>query len=104
MTAQANSSDNPKKLTDAELDKLTTENMVELNKMSVSAGSMVKALIMELKRKNRDTYLRLYDPVKDGHVVYYEFVQGEKELISKLVKRLGFKQCTDNLLEVAGGK
>jgi hypothetical protein len=89
-------------LTQEEIDALFEANMRELDKMYVPAGSMVKGLIMELQRKNRNTYIRLKDAEKDGHVVYYELVQGEQRLVNKFAKRLGFKTVTESKLEVRG--
>ena len=63
---------------------------------------MVKNLIMELERKNRNTYIRLRDPEEGGHVVYYDFVQGDRSLVSRLAGALGFKSATNDRLEVRG--
>ena len=90
------------KLTPEEIEVLFTHNMNELNKMNVAAGSMIKGLLMELERKNRNTYIRLKDPVTKGHSVSYTFLEGDKSLICKLARAFGYKQCTDSLLEVRG--
>lgn len=87
-------------LTQQEKDELFDHNVDEINKMDVSAGSMVKGLTSELDRKNRDTFIRLRDAESEGHVVYYDFVAGDRELVKKVATALGFKECTDSKLEV----
>ncbi len=96
----SNSNHDQKNLTDEEKEKLFQDNVVEINKMNVAAGSMVKGLIMELKRGDRNTYIKLRDAEENGHVVYYDFVQGDKSLVSKIAKALGFKSVTESRLEV----
>ncbi len=83
-----------------DLDTLFRENMLELNKMNIAAGSMVKGLIMELQREGRDTYIRLFDAEPGGHRVSYEKVRGSRDLIFRIARALGFAQVTDTLLEV----
>ncbi|PKD44270.1 N-acetylmuramoyl-L-alanine amidase [Rhodohalobacter barkolensis] len=92
-----------KKMSESEIDNLFEENAKELNKMNVSAGSMVKGLIQELERDNRGTYIRLRDAVKNGHQISYDFVEGNKSLVKKIGTALGFKKVTDNKLEVRNG-
>ncbi|MFQ5865737.1 MAG: hypothetical protein ACE5IW_10965 [bacterium] len=88
------------KLTEQEKEKLFEDNIVQINKMNVAAGSMVKGLIMELKRGDRNTYIKLRDAEENGHVVYYDFVQGDEELVRKIAQSLGFKTVTESKLEV----
>lgn len=83
-----------------EIDTLFEHNVLEINKMNVSAGSMIKGLIMELQRKNRDTYIKLRDAEEKGHKIYYDFVSGKRELVARIAKALGFKTVTGELLEV----
>lgn len=83
-----------------DLDKLFDSNMVELNKMNVSAGSMVKGLIMELERDNRNTYIRLHDAVSGGHIIHYDLVKGDPNLVKRIGGALGFAKVTDHDLEV----
>ena len=90
-------------LTDQEKDKLFEANVQEINKINVAAGSMVKGLIMELERNNRNTYIRLHNAVENGHVVFYDLVQGDKTLVSRLANALGFKEVTESRLEVFSG-
>jgi hypothetical protein len=87
-------------LSDKEKDELFEHNVQELNKMSVAAGSMVKGLIMELERKERNTYIKLRDPEVDGHKISYDFVAGDPKLVFRIANALGFKTVTDNQLEV----
>ncbi len=96
-----NSDESPQKnLTEQEKEKLFEDNINQINKMNVAAGSMVKGLIMELERGDRDTYIRLRDAEEDGHIVYYDFVQGDKGLVFRIAKALGFKTVTESKLEV----
>lgn len=83
-----------------EIDALFEHNVQEINKMNVSAGSMIKGLIMELERKNRNTYIKLRDAEEEGHKIYYDFVSGKKHLVARIARALGFKTVTDELLEV----
>ena len=39
-------------LTREEIDELFLHNIQEINRMNIAAGSLVKALIMELERRN----------------------------------------------------
>lgn len=89
-----------KKMTDKEIKELFDHNIEEINKMNISAGSMVKGLIMELEREDRDTYIKLRDAESGGHTIFYDFVEGDKELIRKIADALGFKQVTQTKLEV----
>ena len=88
------------RLTEDQIEQLFRENMEQINKMNVAAGSMVKGLLMELERAGRKTYLRLRDPEPEGHVVYYDLVQGDKNLVFRIARALGFKSVTENRLEV----
>jgi hypothetical protein len=89
-----------KVMTAEEVENLFKSNVLEINKMHVPAGSMVKALIMELERDNRNTYIKLYDAAVNGHSVKYDFIEGNKNLIVSIANALGFKTVTDDLLEV----
>ncbi len=87
-------------LTEREIEALLDAAALEIDKMHVPSGSMVKALIMELRREGRDTYIRLHDAAPDGHVVGYEFVRGDPRLVVQLGHALGFKEVTEDRLEV----
>ena len=90
-------------MNEQEIDELFERNARELNKMHVSAGSMVKGLIQELERSNRNTYIKLRDATPGGHTIHYDFIEGQKGLIKRIGKALGFKKITDDLLEVRNG-
>lgn len=90
----------PLQMTHEEINELFSHNVGEINRMFIPAGSMVKGLIMELERKNRNTYIKLRDAESDGHIVFYDFVEGDKELVKKVGRALGFKQVTSDKLEV----
>jgi hypothetical protein len=90
----------PPQQNDVDLNKLFEHNVQELNKMNVSAGSMVKGLIMELERDGRNTYIKLKDAESDGHKVNYEFIKGDAGLVFSIAYALGFKTVTNDLLEV----
>jgi hypothetical protein len=53
-----------------------------------------------LERDNRNTYIKLRDAVSEGHAVHYDFVSGDKNLVTKIAMALGFKNVTSDLLEV----
>ena len=82
---------------------LFEHNIQQINVMNVAAGSMVKGLIMELDRAGRDTYIRLRDPEVGGHRVSYDFVSGQRDLVGRIGRALGFALVTDDRLEVRHG-
>ena len=83
-----------------EIEKLYEENIAELSKMNRIAASVIKGLLYELQRGDRNTYIKLYSAIRQGHVVYYKMVQGDPELVKRIAGALGFKSVTDNRLEV----
>lgn len=85
---------------DNDLDALFNQNIAELRKMKPAAGSMVKGLMYELQRAGRGTYVRLYGAAPDGHTVSYSMVRGDPGLVKRLGSALGFKNVTDEGLEV----
>jgi N-acetyl-anhydromuramyl-L-alanine amidase AmpD len=87
-------------LTDAEIDQLFRHNASQIHEMNIAAGSMVKGLIMELERGERKTYIKLSNPAADGHIVEYEFLQGDRTLVPRIARALGFKTVTESRLEV----
>jgi N-acetyl-anhydromuramyl-L-alanine amidase AmpD len=87
-------------LTEDDINKLFEQNMKELNKMYVPAGSMIKGLIMELARNESKTYIKLKDAKKNGHIVYYDFIQGDPGLVYRIGLALGLKTVTEDKLEV----
>lgn len=90
-------------MTDAQIDDLFRSNMLEVDKMSVPAGSMVKCLLIELGKDGRDTFIRLHDAEPNGHSVDYSFVEGKQSLVQSFARHFGFKSATDSRLEVRGG-
>jgi len=92
--------DNKKIMTEEEKKKLFENNISEIDKMYISAGSMVKNLIMELERDNRNTFIKLHDAVVNGHLIRYDLIGGDADLVVRIANALGFKNATSELLEV----
>ncbi len=88
------------RISDEERKKLFENNILEIDKMYVPAGSMVKNLLMELERDNRNTFIKLHDADVKGHIVKYSFVEGDQNLIFNIANALGFKNVTNDILEV----
>lgn len=86
--------------TDVDTDELFEHNIQQINVMNVAAGSMIKGLIMELERGDRDTYIKLRDAVAGGHKVNYDFVKGDPGLVFRIAGAFGFKTVTNDTLEV----
>lgn len=87
-------------MTDEEIEQLFEHNVQQINQMNIAAGSMVKGLIMELERGDRGTYIKLNNPTIGGHAIDYTFVQGDKSLVGRIARALGFKTVTESKLEV----
>jgi N-acetyl-anhydromuramyl-L-alanine amidase AmpD len=85
---------------DVDLDALFEHNVQQINQMNAAAGSMVKGLIMELQRGERDTYIKLRDAVTGGHKVNYDFIKGDPGLVFRIANAFGFKTVTNDTLEV----
>lgn len=90
-------------MADDDVEELFRHNAETLNKMNVAAGAVVSALLAELERDGRNTYIRLKNPVPNGHVVEYDFVKGNRSYVERAGRLLGFKAITDSRLEVASG-
>lgn len=90
------------RMTENEIEALLRHNTVQTNTMHVSAGSVIQALLTELDRSGRNTYVRLTDPAAGGRRVEYEFVQGDRRLVKRVSRLFGIR-TTDTTLEVAGG-
>lgn len=86
-----------------DVEVLFESNVQEIHRMSVAAGSMVKGLIMELERAGRNTFIRLHGAAAGGHTVDYEFLQGDRSLVGRIGRALGFALVTDTRLEVRHG-
>lgn len=82
------------------LDQLFQDNVEQLNQLNIDAGSVVKALLLELERGNRHAYIRLRNATPEGHTVDYELVEGDRAVVKRVAGRLGFKSVTDSTLEV----
>jgi hypothetical protein len=82
-----------------DLDALWEENMQQIQNMQRGEGSMVKQVLLELKRPERDTHIRLRDAA--GHTVFYEVVQGNADRVTELARALGaFEEVTASKLVV----
>jgi hypothetical protein len=78
--------------------RLAAANAQVMARMAPGAGSLVKELLMELRR--RVIALELKDPTTGGYSVGYQIVWGESETVVKVAHKLGFANVTENLLEV----
>jgi hypothetical protein len=87
-------------MTPNEQESLFSDNVKELNKMSTAAGSMIKGLIIELERDNRNTFIRLRDAEPGGHSVYFDFVQGDATLVPRIANALGLTLLANGKIEV----
>jgi len=85
-------------LTSHEVESLFRDNVEQLAVLDPAAGSLVKALLMELER--RRTFVRLHDPTPDGHTIGFTLVQGDRRAVGRLATALGFAAVTDRTLEV----
>jgi len=85
-------------LTSHEVESLFRDNVDLLAVLDPAAGSLVKALLMELER--RRTFLRLHDPTPDGHTIGFTLVHGDRRAVGRLATALGFAAVTDDTLEV----
>lgn len=90
-------------MNDAEKTRLFESNAALINQMNPAAGGLVMALLDELERNGRNTYIELRSPAPRGHTVEYEFREGNEALIALAARSLGFKSWTAPLLEVHGG-
>jgi hypothetical protein len=87
----------PAALPQDQLDALFAHNVRQIDRLDLGAGSMVKGLLMELERRNM--YLRLADAPLYGTAVRYELVQGNRDMVGRLARALGFVTVTDTRLE-----
>lgn len=71
-------------------------NDLALEKMDVAAGSLLKTLLQELAR--REVYLTVYP--RDSHLVRYQVKRGDPGKVAPLARALGFKNVTEEFLEV----
>ncbi|MGR6873085.1 hypothetical protein ACU6U9_12430 [Pseudomonas sp. HK3] len=80
-----------------EVETLFSQNMMEINKMNIASGSMIKALVQALE-SNGLVYIELSDAVPDGHKVHYQHKEGDKTQLVQIASALGLK-ITDTTLE-----
>jgi hypothetical protein len=86
-----------------QIQKLFQDNVAQFSKMNRTAANMVKGLLWELQDNGRNTYIRLKNAIENGHVVFYELVQGDHSLIDLAAQSLGFRSWDNNRLEVFNG-
>ena len=53
-----------------------------------------------MQAKIRNTFIKLRDAENGGHIVHYDFVEGDPGLVYTIGLALGLKQVTENRLEV----
>ena len=87
-------------MTDQEKQDLKKHNAVQIDQMDVAAGSVIKHLVQTLKHGNRNTYIKLRNAALDGHIVFYDLVEGDQELVYKFGRILQLETVTDDMLEV----
>ena len=83
-----------------EVEELFEQNVAQFSKLNRAAAAVVKGVLYELQRGDRDTFIKLYDAQENGHIVYYKMVQGDSDLVKRIGGALGLKSVTDNMLEV----
>jgi hypothetical protein len=88
-------------LTSEETNSLFFRNSHRLDRMDVAAASLVKDLLMELERRN--VYLELETPPTGSHAIDYYLLEGDRAVVQRIARALGFKQVTDTELEVMHG-
>jgi hypothetical protein len=71
-----------------QVEKLFGENMMEVNKMNVASGSMIKAFLQALE-SNGLVFIELSDAVPGGHKVSYKHKEGDKSLLITIASALG---------------
>ncbi len=71
-----------------QIERLFGENMMEVNKMDIASGSMIKAFLQALE-SNGLVYIKLSDAVLDGHKVSYVHKEGDKSLLITIASALG---------------
>lgn len=91
------------RMNDVDVEALFLHNADQINQLDPAAAGAVSALLAELERDGRDTYIRLTKPVRRGHKVAYEFVKGDRTLVARAARALGFARVTDDTLEVSHG-
>ena len=90
-------------MTNEEIKQLFVGNIDQIKLMDIDAGTVIKTLMSELQRAGRNTYIRLKNATPDGHVVEYEFVEGDPSKVADYGNRLGLKTISETSLEVHSG-
>ncbi|MBI3982038.1 MAG: N-acetylmuramoyl-L-alanine amidase [Gemmatimonadetes bacterium] len=90
--------DQPAPLNHRDLLALFQENVRRLDRMATAAGSLVKALLMELER--RGTYVQLTEPPAGARTIGYRMVQGDAAEVRAIARALGILPVRDDVLEV----
>lgn len=90
-------------MTDTQRLELFDHNARQINEMNQAAAGLVMALVDELERDGRNTFIRLSDPAQGGHTIRYEFVEGDPDLVPLAARSLGFESWEDGVLEVRHG-
>ncbi len=85
-------------MTQQEVDLLFNDNLLQIDRMNIASGSMVKALIQAIE-SNGPTYIRLTDAEQNGHKVGYQVVDGDDSLLSTMASALGLN-LSDSTIEV----
>lgn len=80
-----------------QIEKLFGENMMEVNKMNIASGSMIKALLQALE-SNGLVYIELSNAEPEGHKVKYIHKEGDKTLLIQIASALGLV-ISNNTLE-----
>jgi hypothetical protein len=83
-------------MTQQEIDALFNSNVLEINKMDISSGSMIKELIMEME-SNGPAYIRLNNADEGGHKISYTHVEGDRTLTGRVGNSLGIIVTADRL-------
>lgn len=76
---------------DVDIEALHRHNAEQLNRMNVAAAGVVSALLDELERAGRRTYIRLDNAAERGHTVDYTLVRGDRALVAR-VARAGLRE------------
>ncbi len=80
-----------------QIEKLFGENMMEVNKMNIASGSMIKALLQALE-SNGLVYIELSNAESEGYKVNYCHIEGDKTLLIEITSALGLL-ISNNTLE-----
>lgn len=79
-----------------QVEKLFSHNMMELNKMNIASGSMIKAFLQALE-SNGLVYIELSEAIPEGHKVNYTHLEGDKALLIQIASALGLVISNNSL-------